>query len=361
MVDQKGTIRHLSSQFIPHKPLSFSEQLESAEPVTLDWPEHLPKPKVGLVQERIHRHASWPKYERFLKHNAIPYDYLEIHRSDFIAQAACFDLIIWHTLSSFADQWEAKSKIEFLERECNITCFPNSAAVWFYEDKIRQQWLFEKHNIRAIKSFISFSKEETLDFLNCCDYPIVSKEATNSGSEGVFLLKKQKQAERFCHKIFGAGHKVHSSTYLRQKNYVLLQEFIPSDGFDLRIIIIGNNYFGYYRQIPQGDFRASGSGIVSRQEIPTEALHFARSIQNIYPSTPYLSVDLIKNDLDDQYYVIEVSLFNKIETSEQLIINGEPGRYVFEHDEFIFEPGRIWVQELTLFELFSDWIKMQKT
>lgn len=361
MVDQKGKISLLSRPFIRQKPLSYAEQLESAEPITLDWPKSIPKPIIGLVQERIHRHASWPKYERFLKHNNIPYDYFNIHRSDFITKASSYDLIIWHTLSSFADQWEAKSKIEFLEREMNVTCFPTSDSLWFYEDKIRQQWLFEKHNIRAIKTFISFSKEETIEFINNCKYPIVSKEATNSGSEGVFLLKNQAQALKFCHKVFGAGHKVHSSTYLRQKNYVLFQEFIPSDGYDLRIIIIGNNYFGYYRDIPKGDFRASGSGIVSRHEIPNEALHFARLIQEKLPPTHYLSVDLIKNSSDNHFYVIEVSLFNKIETSEQLIFNDTPGRFIFENDEFVFQPGRVWVQELTLFELFTTWLENQRT
>jgi len=360
LVDHRGKLKKFLTSFVPEKPLLDAEKMESAAPITLKWPADLNKPMVGLVRERIHPYASWPKYERFLQHNEIPYEYYDVHQSDFITQAQHYDVIIWHTLSSFADQWEAKSKIELLEKYPHLTCFPSSNGLWFYEDKVRQQWMFEKNNIRAIKTFISFSKEETIEFLKHCSYPLVSKEATNSGSEGVFLLKNQAQARKFCHQVFGAGHKVHSSTYIRQKGYVLFQEFVPNDGYDLRVIIIGDNYFGYYRKAPQGDFRASGSGLISRQEIPVEALFFAQSVKEKLPPTHYLSVDLIKNTTDDQYYVIEVSLFNRIETSEQLINDGIPGKFVFENGSFNFYPGRVWVQELTLAELFKSWIENQR-
>jgi glutathione synthase/RimK-type ligase-like ATP-grasp enzyme len=360
LVDRKGNVRRVLSKIIPKIPIKPEEQLDSAEPLNFLWPANIPKPMVGLVQERIHRYASWPKYERFLKHNQIPYQIFDVHRSDFITQAKQFDLIIWHTRSSFAEQWEAKSKIEFLEKKQITYCFPSSEALWFYEDKIRQQWLLDKHNIRAVNSFISFSKQETIQYLDECTYPIVSKEATNSGSEGVILLKNKKQALRFCDQVFGSGHKVHSATYLRQKDYVLFQDFIPNEGYDLRIIIIGNHFFGYYRNAPKGEFRASGSGIVIKKDIPHEAMLFARSIQELFPPSHYLSVDLLKNTTDNQYYVIEVSLFNRIETSQQMIVNGTPGRYSFEDNQFKFYPGRVWVQELTLCELFKTWIENNK-
>jgi glutathione synthase/RimK-type ligase-like ATP-grasp enzyme len=279
-----------------------------------------------------------------------------MHQSDFITQAKKYDLVIWHTLSSFADQWEAKSKIEFLERELNVTCFPSAQAIWFFEDKVRQQWLYEKHGIRAIKTFCSFSKEEALDYINNCNYPIVSKEATNSGSEGVFLLKSQKQAHKFINQVFRAGHKVHSSTYLRQKNYVLFQELVPNEGYDLRITIIGNNYFGYFREVPKGDFRASGSGLIVKQNVPFDALYFARSIKEKLPYATYLSVDMLRNKLDGQLYVIETSIFNRIRTSQQMAIDGIPGKYIFENDKFIFQPCKVWYHDLILVEVLNTWI-----
>ncbi len=356
LVDHRQRIRKFLKVFIPEKKLLPEEELESAAPITFDWPENINKPYVGLVQERIHRYASWPKYERFLKHNKIPHEFYDVHRSDFISQAKKYDLIIWHTLSTFADQWEAKSKIEFLENEHNVFCFPSSSALWFFEDKVRQHWLFEKHDIRSIKTFSSFSKEETLQFLENCSYPIVSKEATNSGSEGVILLKTKAQAIRFCNQVFGAGHKVHASTYLRQKNYVLFQELVPNEGYDLRVTIIGNNYFGYYREIPKGDFRASGAGLFVYKPIPQDALYFAKSIKEKLVNTPYLSIDMLRSSIDGQLYVIEIAIFNRIRTSQQTIVDGTPGKYIYENGNFTFQPCRVWYHDLILCEVFKKWI-----
>ena len=360
LVDHRQRIRKFLNLFIQEKKLLPEEELESAKPISFLWPDTIKKPYVGLVQERIHRYSSWPKYERFLKHNKIDYEYYDIHRSDFISQAKKYDLIIWHTQSSFAEQWEAKSKIKFLENEVNVSCFPSYEALWFFEDKIRQQWLFDKHNIRAINTFISFSKEETIEYLEKCKYPIVSKEATNSGSEGVFLLKNKKQAINFSHQVFDAGHRVHSSTYLRQKNYVLFQELVPNEGYDLRVTIIGNNYFGYYREIPKGDFRASGAGLFVYKSISQDALYFAKTIKEKFVETPYLSIDMLRNSIDGQLYVIEIAIFNRVRTSQQTIVDGIPGKYVYENGNFSFQPCRVWYQDLILSEVFKKWIDDNK-
>lgn len=356
LIDRSGKIRQFLSPLQKQKPIRPEEQLDSAEPHDFFWPSQVTKPHVGLVKERIHRYASWPKFERFLKHNNIPFAFYDVHRSDFIAQAKQFDLIVWHTLSSFADQYEAKSKIDYIEKQLRISCFPSSDSLWFYEDKIRQYWLLKENKIRVINTFISFSKEETIDHLKHCNYPIVSKETTSSGSEGVFLLNNQTKALRFCEQVFGPGHKIATSTYLRQKNYVLFQEVVPNDGYDLRITMIGDNYFGLYREIPPGDFRASGAGLFVYKEIPEEAMLFAKSIKEKLPYTPFLSVDLLKSSLDGQYYVIEIAIFNRIRTSQQTIVNGIPGKYIFENNEFVFQPCRVWFQELILSELLKKWI-----
>jgi len=363
-IDVKGDfrkfIRNVIVKITGEKPAPPGVLIESADVVDFDWPELVKKPRVGLVKD-FGIYASSPKYERFLKHNKIPFEYYDVQKSDFIKRAKDFDLIVWRTGSSFADQYEAKSKIEFLEKELNLSIFPSSSEIWFYEDKVRQQWLFEENEIPAIKSFVSFSKDETMEYLQHCTYPLVSKEATNSGSEGVYLITNRAQAERFCHKVFGPGHRAVNYTYIRQKNYVLFQEFIPDYQHDLRVIIIGNQFFGYYREIPKGDFRASGAGILIKEDIPEEALYFAKSVKEKLPDTHYLSVDMLKDQRDDQYYVIEVSLFNRVSSSDRLVVDGVPGKYVFEDNEFSFYPGRVWVQELVLREVLITWINKQKT
>jgi len=355
-VDKSGYTAKIAARIrkpVHQKP---EELLESAEALTYRWPEKIRKPFVGLVKDNG-LYPYWPKFERFFISNNIPFEFFDVHNSNFHNEAKKYKLVVWHTLSSFADQWEAKSKIEFMENWLGIYCFPSSEALWFYEDKIRQYWLFENNNIPAIPTFVSFSKSEVLDYLEKCQYPIVSKEATNSASKGVLKLKNKQKAIRFCNDVFGPGHKDLSSTYIRQKDYVLFQNFVPNEGFDLRIIIIGQNYFGYYRDVPPGDFRASGSGLIVKKALPEEALFLAKEIKEKLPPTYYISIDFLKSKLDSNYYVIEVSIFNRIRSSEQLIVDGVPGKYVFENNSFKFHPGRVWIHDLIMIELLNDWIK----
>lgn len=359
LVDKHGYTAKIAARFrkpVHQKP---EELLDSAEVLTFNWPANVPKPIIGLVKDDV-KFPFWPVFERFLLHNSIPYEFFDIHKSDFQTQAKKFDLILWHTSSSFADQLEAKAKIEFMEKHLGKMCFPSSEAIWFYEEKARQYWLFEENNIPAIPTFVSFSKSDVLDYLDKCQYPIVSKEATNSGSEGVLILENKKKAIRFSHDVFGPGHKVLSSTYIRQKDYVIFQNYVPNEGFDLRVAIVGGNYFGYYRDVPPGDFRASGSGLIVKKALPEEALYLAKEIKAKLPPTYYISIDFLKSKIDHKYYVIEISIFNRIRSTEQLIVDGVPGKYVFENGGFKFYPGRIWIHDLILIELLNDWVKKRQ-
>ena len=58
--------------------------LNDAEHVTIDWPGGIPKPKVGVVKVD-HKYLSipgaayWLKYQRYLEHNNIPYEFFNIY------------------------------------------------------------------------------------------------------------------------------------------------------------------------------------------------------------------------------------------------------------------------------------------
>jgi glutathione synthase/RimK-type ligase-like ATP-grasp enzyme len=49
----------------------------------------------------------------------------------------------------------------------------------------------------------------------------------------------------------------------REKGYAYFQDFIPNNNTDTRIIIIGDKAFAIIRGVRKGDFRASGSGVIS--------------------------------------------------------------------------------------------------
>ncbi|MDR3576763.1 MAG: hypothetical protein P4L50_23105 [Anaerolineaceae bacterium] len=359
-IDKSGSLLGYWDQHKPAKALLPTELLESAEKIRIDWPANLKKPLVGLVQENFEIYAYWPVYQRFLANNAIPFEYYDVHRSDFAECAKKFDLILWHTQSSPSALAEARSKIEFLEKSLGKLCYPSADDLWFYEDKARQFWLFEKNQLPVVKTFVSYSKAEALQYIKSCSYPIVSKEITNSSSHGVSLLKTPRQAKSFCNQAFSSGINT-SFNYARQKDYVYFQEFVPNYGYDLRVIMAAGSYFGYYRYPAAGDFRASGSGDVRKELIPEEALLLAQKVREALRCSRFLAVDLIRDRRDDCYYIIEASIFIQVKTSEQLKVDGVPGRFQFENGAFKFLPGRFWVQELVLQDLMNEWIEANET
>jgi len=334
--------------------------LEGANKILIEWPNNVGKPYVGLVRESNVPGAYWPKYERFLKNNNIKYDYYEVDKSDFIEEGKKFDIIIWRTPNEPAKQDEAASKIRILQNHLGKICLPSEEELWFYENKINQYYIGQVKGLPMIETFISNSEVEAMEYIRKCKYPVVSKVTTGSSSQGVKLIKNARQASKMCKKVFENGL---SScwTYVKQKNYVYFQQFIPNAKYDLRIIVIGNSFFGYYRQVPKDDFRASGSGIEIFDEVlPEEAMLLAKEVKMKYIESRMLAVDLLKDQRDGKFYIIETTIFPGVYFPSETIINGKLGRYVYENGKFNFEPGRFWVQELALQEVMNEWIHSKK-
>lgn len=315
---------------------------------------------VGLVKDNEYdteghfaRRAYWPKYERFLKINNIPYSFYDILRSDWINEASKFDLILWHPQSSPDYQEIAKTKFFFLERYLGKKCYPSHDELWSYEDKVRTHYLYENFKLPCIPTFITNSKHEALGFIENAEYPLISKIATGSSSFGVSKIRSKRNAKKYINTCFS---KIGRKTYwpfLRQINYIYFQEFISSSKYDLRIIVVGNKLFGYYRYPQKGDFRASGAGIIKKEALPVEAMKIAlKTCQAL--SAHSLVIDLLFSEEEKVYMIVETSVFCGIDTAEQLKVDGKPGYYEYNGSDFIFKEGKYWIQELVLRELFDS-------
>src|SRR5512138_3779482 len=139
------TIKNTAKDVFRPAPLSYPiaddrQELEVAQPVLLPWPEDLPKPKVGLVQERENP-PYWTKYERFLRNNNFPFEYYDVHASDWRAASDRFEVILW-AMERVALLEEHKRKTYLLEKRCGKACFPAFDTLMWNEDKIFQyEWL----------------------------------------------------------------------------------------------------------------------------------------------------------------------------------------------------------------------------
>lgn len=312
------------------------------------------KIKVGIVKDGViniegyaHRNSSWIFYEKFLKNNKINYQFYDIYRHDWLEVAPEFDIIMWHTYSSPSDMYIAESKIYVLEKVLGKTCFPSFHEVWQYEDKNRATYLYKALNLPLIPTVISNSKTDALSLARKLSFPMIYKTYIGSSSRGVVKVNTFSKAKSIINKIFSHKGLETIYPYFRQKDTILFQEFIPDAGYDLRIMMIGNKAFGYYRYPKKNDFKASGAGIYEKKEIPKEALKIALDIKTKLNSR-LMGVDLLFCNKSNQYRIIETSLFNQIDTPEQLVINGVPGYYDLSTNEFKFKSGKFWIHELVM-------------
>lgn len=343
----------------PLVPIDDRPLRDDIPPVVMDWPEATPKPLVGLVKDRD-RPPYWTKYQRFLEHNNIPFDYYSPHNSHWLDDARPFDAIVWRVESPPTQVEEARRKIYLLEHHANKLCYPRFFSAQIYEDKIMQWELLRSLGYPAISTFYSASYNETMNFFEAATYPLVSKVATGSGSVGVTKVRNASVGKAMMKRVFSLNGLPTYWPHVRQHGYALLQPLELNAGYDLRILVIGQRVFGYYRDVPKGDFRASGHSATRKEELPADAINLAREIAQELDHE-MLAVDFLRRP-DGSLGILEMSAFVRVYTPRQLEVDGVAGAYEFdERGTYVFRPGEVWPQELALAEFFERrWIRARR-
>jgi glutathione synthase/RimK-type ligase-like ATP-grasp enzyme len=319
-----------------------------AEIVRVNWPAQIRKPTVGIVRD-FEVPPRWTKYRRFLENNSFTYGIYNIHAHDWIEKASPYDLVVGFVTSAMWQLREMYRKYYVLENYLGKLCYPSANHALLYEDKCLEAYLSRVGGIPFVNTYISHEKADALCLVEKLKYPVVCKVIPSSGSVGTTLVSSSRQCRRIVERAFSrTGRKTHT-VHFRQKDYVYFQEYVPNDGYDIRVIVVSNWAFGYYRKVPAGDFRASGMNLVERRDLPEAAVRVAHRA-NAFIRSPMLVVDMLYGT-DGQYHVIEFSPVCHMDTPELLHVGGVPGVYVIGGDGSIrFEPGRYWVNELALKE-----------
>ena len=332
---------------------SLVEFIETAEKVVLKGC----KLNIGIVKDEDNLSFGlityWPKFERFVKNNDIKYSFLKIHSENWIQEARNYDLIVWRPFSDPASMYEQITKISFVEDHLKIKCHPSSRELWTYEDKVRVYYLLSSHNLPIIPTFISFDEKECIAKLDSFCYPLVSKANVGSSSFSVKKLNTRSAAKRFIRKAFSNG--VNSGfPYFKHKGYVYFQKYIDDALYDLRIIIIGEKIFGYYRMKPRNDFRASGADLVSEGgQLPLDVVKMAFKVKEVMPST-MLAVDFLKSEKEQTHRIIETSINTDITSPSELERDGISGYYTLNGERLEFHEGKYWLQEFIMEELINS-------
>jgi len=337
------------------RPVDDSGRMGEAAIVRIDWPAAVPKPRVGIVKdsEKVPR---WTKYRRFLENNGFPHGTYDLHAHDWIERAAGFDAIV-NIVSNELDRLEeTRVKYHFLESRLGKRCYPSADQVLLYENKSLEAFISAAGDLPFAKTYVSHGRADALALVEQARYPLVSKVNYSAGSMGVELVPDAAKARRIVRQSFSRTGRRLYVPWRRQKGYVYFQEFVPNDGFDIRVILAGDRAFGYYRRVPRGDFRASGMNTVERRALPEEAIRVALEVRKRVRS-PQLVVDMVHGP-DGRYTIIEFSIICLMDRTDELQVDGVPGAYVIgENGEIRFEPGRCWIHEWALREfLLADYL-----
>ncbi|MDQ8186294.1 hypothetical protein [Pelagicoccus sp. SDUM812002] len=277
------------------------------------------------------------------KHN-VPYKTVDPYSSDIIAKTADCRGFMWHWAHHDPKAvLFARQLTHSLER-VGLKVFPDTNTGWHFDDKIGQKYLLESIRAPVVPSYVFYDKVESLAWAQRSDYPKVFKLRSGAGAENVKLVADYSAAKRMIRRMFGKGHRakrrLHSIKerlwhYRRdktfksfialskgiarilwpderlkklpvEKNYFYLQEFIPHNDHDIRVIVVGHRAFAIKRMVRKGDFRASGSGTIIHDpaEIPIECIKLAFTTSKRLQAQ-CLAYDFIYDD--SQPRIIEIS------------------------------------------------------
>lgn len=261
----------------------------------------------------MHFSQGWIDY---CKSNKIDYIIVNCYDTNIIEQLSDCNALMWHhDHMSPRDTRFAKQLLYALEMSGKIV-YPDFRTNWHFDDKLGQKYLLEAIGAPLVKSYAFYSKQEAIKWAKETSFPKVFKLRGGSGSDNVRLVKNRKHALRLINKAFGRGFSRYNAwgslkerwrkyrtgkmklkevfdglarlliptrySYIQGKDrgYIYFQDFIPGNTYDIRVTYVNQKCFALRRKVRQGDFRASGGGMIEYNmlKIPEKALRIAFNV-----------------------------------------------------------------------------------
>lgn len=232
--------------------------------------------------------------------NNIDYGIIDPYAYDVIDQLSHYDALVWGFQNYLhADLMEARSILHVAEK-MGLKVYPDINTAWHFDDKIAETYALQGVGAPIPQSYMFYSQAEACRFFDSyTDYPIVAKLRCGSGASNVRLIHNAAEGHKYAATMFGPGldpspslrykafSKLQSShnfstlvkrikkipVFLRTRRaakemprecgYVFLQEFIPNNGYDIKVAVVGEKLLFFTRAVRKGDFRASGGGEIS--------------------------------------------------------------------------------------------------
>ena len=225
--------------------------------------------------------AMWKEYADELGIDAEVIEPLQQGALDGIGS---YDGFIWRY--NFRLPWTdaAPRLMRSIEDDHGIPVWPERILRDIFENKIAQTYLLEAHDIPRPRTWIYWREEEALEALSTLPYPLVAKLSRGMKSDGVALVHSPAEARTLVKQMFSFG--AQSLDLLRNRRarmfgrytpmlsamrkgriaghleygYVFLQEFLPGNTFDTRLVVQGDHVCGARRINRPGTFEPAEAG-----------------------------------------------------------------------------------------------------
>ncbi|UOQ46983.1 hypothetical protein MUN88_12880 [Gracilibacillus caseinilyticus] len=190
----------------------------------------------------------------------------------------------------FPETWQVPTLVYGLKK----AIFPNVETMLLGENKIEMTRVLQAITPQHVPytEILANTAQNIGNILETFPYPFVAKEAKNSMGQGVFLIENEAQFR----------------TYAEQNDALYVQEFLPNDGKDLRVCVIGDQiHAAYWRVGAEGEFlhNVARGGDICNEFIPDDALDIVLSIARTL-SVNHAGFDVLVSN--GNYYILEFNV-----------------------------------------------------
>ena len=291
----------------------------------------------------IHNTGFGKRWIEYCQENKIDYKIVNVYDDDIISQLEDCDAFMWHFHHlSYKDALFAKQLL-FSIQQSGKKVFPDFNSAWHFDDKVGQKYLLESIKAPFIPSYVFYTKQDALKWIEQTSFPKVFKLRGGAGASNVKLVHTKREAKKIVKKAFGKGFKQsdsisdfkerwrkyksgqsnfkdlvkgfvrifikdeYSKMHLPEKGYVYFQEFIPDNKFDIRVVVVGDKAFALKRMTRKNDFRASGSGniIYDKNQIDERCIKTSFEVNEKIKSQS-IAFDYVF-DKDNNPLIVEIS------------------------------------------------------
>lgn len=150
-------------------------------------------------------HSFSERWIEYCKEKGIPYKIVNAYDSDIVKQVEDCDAFMWHHHhADYRDALFAKQLLYSLETG-GKKVFPDFHTGWHFDDKVGQKYLLEAIGAPLVPSYVFYTKQEALDWVDKTSFPKVFKLRGGAGAANVRLVHSKSEAKKLIRKAFGRG------------------------------------------------------------------------------------------------------------------------------------------------------------